>query len=137
MFLMGVLRGRESRERGARGYGTERWRARGRIRSSELKGWIYGQNRGIDPEGDQCFFFLPFFLQKLHAFKAKSGCSEGVYRADTPSVLALCVCVCLFTCKVLLEEGGERVEKVVRIHEGVSEDFTHTSFLFPAMLPTG
>lgn len=66
--------------------------------SAELEGWIYGQNRGIDPEGDLFFFFPLFFLQKLHAFKAKSGCgatSEGVCKELTCHLLWLCVCVCV------------------------------------------
>lgn len=28
--------------------------------SAELEGWIYGQNRGIDPKGDLFFFFFFF-----------------------------------------------------------------------------
>lgn len=47
----------------------------------------------------------------------------------------VCVCVYELTCRVLFDEGSERVEKVVRIPDGVSEDFCLTHVRFPSFFP--
>lgn len=40
--------------------------------SAELEGWIYGQNRGIDPEGDLFFFFPSFSCRSYMHLKLRA-----------------------------------------------------------------
>lgn len=100
----------------------------------EVKSPVHGWKVGFTDRTEgltwrvTCFYFLLFFLQKIHAFKAKSGRAApgaGVYTELTRHLL-VCVCVCDYM-RVLFEEGGEGVENVVRIR-GVSKD-THTHTL--------
>lgn len=87
-----------------------------------------------------CFFFFPSFSCRSYMHLKLRADAVLPVKECVKSWHATCfgyVCVCVYelTCRVLFDEGSERVEKVVRIPDGVSEDFCLTHVRFPSFFP--